>query len=229
MNKYKIFNSLSILLVIFVFSSCISIERAIKINEDGSGSEVMTVHYDKDFFDFMKSTAMAFDSVNGKSMIDSLLNEDLFENEMKDKYKKIDGITFKEIKAKYNDDSSMTLILNYTFKNIERLAQTLQTVSQKDEMFGKGKFEISFKKESKKIHFRYMYEMGDQSDSNRSLKNSMAGFFKDQKMTFNITFPYKIVSSNAMKTSGKTLTWEFDMDKMISEGKAVDLVAEMKK
>jgi hypothetical protein len=229
MNKYKIFKLLSVLLMISIFSSCISVERTIKINEDGSGSEMMTVHYEKDFFDFMKSTAMAFDSINGKYLIDSLLKEELFSKELLDKYKKIDGIKLKKIKSKYNADSSMTLIVNYDFDKLERLTQSIQTIGQESNSLGKGKADIVFKKDKKKILFSYKYEIGDKSDSNRSLKNSMAGFFKDQKMTFNITFPYKIVSSNAMKTNGKTLTWEFDMDKMISEGKAVDLEAEMKK
>jgi hypothetical protein len=229
MNNINTLKSLSIILMIFVFSSCISIERAIKINEDGSGTETMTIKYTKDFFDFMRSTAMAFDSVKGKSIIDSLMSEDLFSSELKDKYKKIDGITLKNIKAKYNTDSSMTLKVNYAFDKIERLEQSVQTLGQEDETFGKGKTEILFKKDSKKILFSYKYNMNDQSDSNKSLRNSMASFFKDQKMTFNITFPYKIISSNATKTNGKTLTWEFDMDKMMSDGKTVDLEAEMKK
>jgi hypothetical protein len=229
MNKFKIIIPFFIISIAFIFSSCISIERAIKINEDGSGSEVMTVHYEKDFFDFMRSTAMAFDTINGKYLMDSLLKEELFSKELKDKYKKIDGITLKDVKSKYNADSSMTLKVKYNFDKIERLAQSIQTIGQESNSMGKGKSDIIFKKDKKKILFSYKYEMGDQSDSNRSLKNSMAGFFKDQKMTFNITFPYKIVSSNAVKTNGKTLSWEFDMDKMISEGKVVDLEVEMKK
>jgi hypothetical protein len=189
----------------------------------------MTVQYGKEFFDFMRSTAMAFDSVKGKKIIDSLLTEDMFSNEMKDKYKKIDGITLKGIKAKYNTDSSMTQKIIYTFDKIEKLEQSFQTLSKDDETFGKEKTEIIFKKDTKKILFSYKYNMNDQNDSNNSLRNSMAGFFKDQKMIYNITFPYKIKSSNATKTNGKTLIWEFDMDKMMTDGKVVDLEVEMKK
>jgi len=205
-------------------------ERAIKINDDGSGKEVMTVQYSKDFFDFLKATATAFDSVNGKSIADSLFKEDLFTNEMKDKYKKMDGITLKDIKAKFNPDSSLTLKINYTFDNIVRLSQTLNSLDDKDESsLGKGKTEIVFKKEKKEIIFRYKYEIDSQNDSNRSLRNSLAGFFKDRKMTFNITFPHNIKSSNANKTNGRTLTWEFDMDKLMTEGKVINMQAEIKR
>ncbi len=229
MKKHKSVIILPILLMVFIFSSCISIERAIKINEDGSGSEVMTIYYSKDFFDFMKSAAMAFDSVKGNSIMDSLLSEDLFSNELKDKYKKIDGITLKDIKSKYNSDSSMTMKVNYNFDNVKRLEQSGQTLNSDEGTFGKGKTEIIYKKELNKILFSYKYEMASESDTSNSMRNSMSAFFKDQKMKFNITFPYKIKSSNATKTNGKTLTWEFDMDKMMSSGSVVDLEVEMKK
>jgi hypothetical protein len=217
------------MLMVFIFSSCISIERAIKINEDGSGSEVLTIHYGKEFFDIMKSTALAFDSVKGSSMMDSLLSEDLFANEMKGKYKKMEGITLKDIKAKYNSDSSMNIKVSYKFDNIKRLEQSLQTLGDEGETFGTGKTEIVYKKDANKILFSYKYELGSVNDTNKSIRNSMSAFFKDQKMTFNISFPYKIKNSNATKTNGKTLTWIFEMDKMMTEGIAVDLEAEMKK
>jgi hypothetical protein len=229
MKNLIFFKSLPVILMLFIFSSCISIERAIKINDDGSGKEVMTVQYTKDFFDFLRSTAMAFDSVKGKSIADSLFNEDLFAGEIKDKYKKIDGITLKDIKSKFNPDSSLTLKINYTFDNIERLSQTLNSLDKDESSFGKGKTEILFKSEGKKIIFKYKYEIESQNDSSKSLRNSLAVFFKDQKMTFNITFPHSIKSSNAIKTNGKTLTWEFEMDKMMTEGKAIDMEAEINK
>lgn len=229
MKNLIFFKSLPFMLMLFLFSSCISIERAIKINDDGSGKEIMTVHYTKDFFDFIKTTAMAFDSVNGKSIADSLCNEDIFANEMKDKYKKIDGITLKEIKSKFNPDSSLTLKMNYTFDNIEKLSQTLNSLDMDESSLGKGKTKIIYKKEEKRILFKYIYEINNQNDSNQSIKNTLSDFFKDQKMTFNITFPHSIKSSNANKTNGRTLTWEFDMGKMMTEGKVINMEAEMKK
>jgi hypothetical protein len=229
MKKLNSVKLLPVFIMVFIFSSCISIERAIKINEDGSGSEVMTIHYAKDFFALMKSTALAFDSVKGSSMMDSLLSEDLFANEMKGKYKKMEGITLKDIKAKYNSDSSMNIKVSYKFDNIKRLEQSLQTLGDEGETFGTGKTQILYKKDANKILFSYKYELGSVNDTNKSIRNSMSAFFKDQKMTFNISFPYKIKTSNATNTNGKTLTWIFNMDKMMTEGIAVDLEAEMKK
>lgn len=229
MNKKYIFKTLPVILMIFVFSSCITIERNIKIDDDGSGKETTTITYGKAFFDFIISSAVAMDSVKGKAMIDSIYNEDVFAKEMKDKYNKISGVKLKNVKAKMNPDSSLTLKVNYTFEKIEKLSSTFQAIDDVNGNFGDGKTEISFKKDGKKINFRYKYKVNEETDSSKSLKNSLAGFFAGQKMIFNITFPYSIKSSNATKANDKTLTWEFDMDKMMSDMNIIDLKVEMKK
>lgn len=221
-----------ILILIFtaiIFSSCISIERTIRINEDGSGKELMTAHYTREFFDFLKSTAMAFDSTKGQSIIDSIYNEEMFTKDIKKNYRKIEGINIKDIKARMNPDSSMNLYIDYTFDNIEKLSETIQSLEDKENTFGKSKTEISFKKKGNKYYFNYVIEKFETGDTNKSMANSLSAFFKDQKMTFKITFPFSITSTNAMKKSGKTLTWEFDMDKMMTDTTKITLEAEMKK
>ena len=230
MKNFIFLKLLSIIFVAIIFSSCISIERTIRINEDGSGKELLTVHYKKEFFDFLISASMAFDSVKGKDIIDSIYNEDTFTKDIKKNYKKINGITLKDVRAKMNPDSSMNLYIDYTFENIEKLSETLRSIEKKDEnSFGNSKTEISFKKSGKKYLFNYNFQKVDQGDTNSSMSNSFSAFFKDQKMTFNITFPYNITSSNALKTNGKTLTWEFDMDKMMTDTTKFIMEAEMKK
>lgn len=229
MYKTIILKSFAVLLSAIIISSCITIERNIVINEDGSGKEASTVTYERAFFDFLVSSAMAFDSVNGKSLVDSIFNENTYAGEIRDKYKKTDGITLKDVKAKFNPDSSLTLKINYSFEKIDKLASAFQTFEDTQGNLGIGKTEILFKKDGKKIHFRYKYSPGEDADSSKSLKNSLSGFFKEQKMIFNITFPYTVKSSNAHKTSGKTLTWEFEMDKMMSDTNLIDMKAELKK
>lgn len=229
MKKYYI--TLLILISFFtaIFSSCISIERTIRINEDGSGKEYLKVHYTKDFFDFLKSTAMAFDSVRGKNIIDSIYSEATFTKDLKKNYKKIDGIKLKDIKTKMNPDSSMNLLIEYTFEDVGKLSETLRSIEKEDKTFGNSKTEISFKQHGKKYLFNFNFQLNDNGDTNKSMSNSFAPFFKDQKMTFHITFPFNITSSNALKTKGKTLTWEFDMDKMFTDTTKFKMEAEMKK
>jgi hypothetical protein len=219
---------ISTIFIAILFSSCISIERTIRINEDGSGKEQLTVHYTKDFFDFLTSTAMAFDSTRGKQIIDSIYNEETYTKDLKKNWKKINGINIKDIKAKMNPDSSMNLFINYTFDDIGKLSETLQSIEKEDKTFGNSKTDVSFKKNGKKYTFNYSFQLSNGEDTNRSMNNSFAAFFKDQKMTFHITFPYSITSSNAQKTNGKTLTWEFNMDKMITDTNKVIMQAEMK-
>jgi hypothetical protein len=230
MKNFILVKLLSVIFIAIVFSACISIERTIRINEDGSGKEMLTVHYKKEFFDFLKSTAMAFDSVKGKDIIDSIYNEDTFTKDIKKNYKKINGVTLKDIKAKMNPDSSMNLYIDYTFENIGKLSETIQSIEKEDnKTLGNSKTEISFKKDGKKYKFNYSFQKIETGDTNKSMNNSFSAFFKDQKMTFNITFPYNITSSNALKTNGKTLTWEFDMDKMMTDTTKMIMEAEMKK
>ncbi len=221
---------LSLIVITTLFTSCISIERTIKINEDGSGKEQLIIHYKKEFFDFLISAATAFDSTKGKEIIDTIYNQETYIKEIKDNYKKIEGITLKNIKAKTNTDSSMNLYVDYTFKNIEKLSETLQSIEKEDDKaLGKSKTEISFKKYKNNYKFNYSFQKIESGDTNKSMNNSFAAFFKDQKMTFNITFPFNITSSNAIKTNGKTLTWEFDMDKMMTDTTKYIMKAEMKK
>ncbi|MCX6166238.1 MAG: hypothetical protein NTU73_15485, partial [Ignavibacteriae bacterium] len=230
MKNFTLLKLLSVIFIAILFSSCISIERTIRINEDGSGKEMITIHYKKEFFDFLKSTAFAFDSVKGKDIIDSIYNEETYTKDIKKNYKKINGITLKDVKTKMNPDSSMNLYVDYTFENIEKLSETLQSIEKKDEnTLGNSKTEISFKKSGKKYLFNYNFQKIDRGDTNSSMNNSFAAFFKDQKMTYHITFPFNITSTNAMKTNGKTLTWEFDMDKMMTDTTKMIMEAEMKK
>jgi len=227
-NKYTL-PLLPFFLLMFAFSSCISIERTIKINDDGSGKETTTIVYSKAFFDFMIGSANAFDSVKGSSIIDSIYNEKNYSDEIKEKYKDIKGIKLNEVKSKLNPDSSLTLKIKYSFDKIENITSNFRALEEEQGDFSNGKTEISFKKDGKKYNFRYKYNASEESDSAKSIRNSLSGFFSGQKMIFNITFPYNISKSNASKTNGKTLSWEFDMDKMMSDMNIIDLKAELKK
>jgi len=229
MKKTRIFLAAFALVFAFIIQSCITIERNIIINEDGSGKETTVITYERAFFDFIVGSALSFDSVNGKSIIDSIFNEDAYAMEIKDKYKEINGIKLKDVNAKLNSDSSLTLKIHYTFEKISKLTSTFQALEDKDGFAGTGKTEIVYKKDGKKIHFRYKYNPESDSDSAKSIKNSLSGFFKEQKMIFNITFPYAITSSNAHKTSGKTLSWIFDAGKVMTDTNVIDMKAELKK
>jgi hypothetical protein len=229
MKNFILVKILAIIFITTIISSCISIERTIKINKDGSGKELLTAHYSREFFEFLISTAMSFDSVKGKTLVDSIYSEETFTKEIKDKYKKINGIKLISTKTRINPDSSMNVYIDYTFDNIDKLSETFKSLEKEDNTFGKSKTEISFKKKGKKYLFNYNFERVNEGDTNKSMNNSLAPFFKDQKMTFNITFPFNITSSNAMKTNGKTLIWEFPMDKMITDTNKFIMEAEMKK
>jgi hypothetical protein len=227
--KNKILPKIFILILIaIIFPSCISIERLIKINEDGSGKETFKVNFTKDFIDFIVGSSMAFDSTKGKSIADSIYNNNPFSEEITSSLKSVNGIKITDVKKEIASDSSLNLTINYTFDKVEKLSETLNSVESEEMPFGKTETKISFKKSGKKFKFKYYSKKSDMTDTSASLTNTLIPFFKDKKMVFKITFPYSITSSNALKTNGKTLLWEFDMAKMLSDTTALNMEAIMK-
>jgi hypothetical protein len=228
MNKKNILKSLPLILMIFLFSSCITIERNIKINEDGSGKETYSITYAKSYLKYIIGVYSSLDSAKDKSIIDSLYNKEKISKDINEIYKKIDGISLKEVKITTNPDSSITSKVICTFNNAEIYLKGFTTIENGQDALGSCKLDVSYKKDGKKIYFIYKYKI-DSLDSNRSMRNSLSAFFKDQKITFNITFPHTIKSSNANRINGKTLTWEYDMETFITGENPIDIKVEMKK
>lgn len=226
---YPVIFILAIVLITLIFSSCISIERVIKINKNGSGNEELTIQYGKDFFDLLITSLQEFDSTKGKAIADSIYKKDFFSDKIKGNFKGKPGIKLNDVFVNINSDSSLFLKINYNFDSLKKLDGSLQSIIDENESMTEGKTSIIFDKNSDKIIFRYKYESDNSADTNRSLRNAFASFFKDQKIIYTITFPFKIVKSNATRTNGQTLTWEYDLEKLMLSGINFDLEAEMKK
>lgn len=220
--------------VSFYFTSCINIERNIKINPDGSGYEVVNFIYQKEFFQSLIALVSAFDSNRVQSYTDSLYNDDIFLKDMKiDVNDKKEGIKINSVKSRTNPDSSKTVTIDYNFDNINLISESL--AKEKSDIGGKGKTEVIWKEKNGRKYFAYIYK-NIKKDSNQNTDSSnvsnmmnLSSFFKDNKLYFNIEFPHEIISSNANFTEGKKLRWEIALDKLVSsDSTGFKLEAEMK-
>ncbi|MBK8550104.1 MAG: hypothetical protein IPL53_03220 [Ignavibacteria bacterium] len=217
MNKYKqIFNVIFLLILCVSLNSCLSVDRKIKLNRDGSGEEVLTVTFMQEFYSLMSSMTSLMDSTRRDSFLDSLYSDEIFINKTKGKYDSIPGITVNEIYSKKNYDSSQSFIISYSFDSLSKIGSLLEkTVESDDEI--KSPAVVTMINEGDLVKFNYIYEqtaeepISDNDSLNAQMKAGIAEMFGSGFVNFEIEFPYEVVSSNATSANGNILTWNLPM------------------
>lgn len=223
MSAYK---KISILVFVFInafmLHSCISIDRKLKINANGSGDEILTITFHKQFYDAMASMSTFMDSSRRQGFLDSLYSDEIFESKTKNAYDTIPGIHFIELTSRTNEDSSKSFFIKYEFDSISKIGSSL---AQLKDSLDKSETKVEWIKDGDNIKFRYFYEwpIAKESQANDSLmeqmRKGMAEMFGSGSATFEIQFPFEIISSNATSAEGNTLKWTFNMSDVIVSGK----------
>ncbi|HMS64492.1 MAG TPA: hypothetical protein PKD83_04465 [Ignavibacteria bacterium] len=213
-----------------LFSSCLSVDRNIIINKDGSGSETMTISFDKIFYETMSSMTFLMDSNRVQGFLDSLYSDEVFVNETREKFESRPGINLLDIYSHKNEDLSNSFIVKYEFDSIKKIGSTVlskfeqnnnpDSVSKDD-----SDTEIIFTREGENVLFSYNYlkegaegEINPDDSLANEVNKGMADMFKDGNITIEINFPYDVISSNADSTVGNTLKWMYSLSKTISKG-----------
>jgi hypothetical protein len=219
-----------VLIVTFsmVLPSCINIERKIKINPDGSGTEKITIDYGKEFFDMMIGLISSFDSTRLKNFSDSLYDDNIFASQTAEGINKAKGLKLINVFSKTNTDSSKTVVTEYEFENVKYITNSFEKDEEAYNPLNIGITEVSYKTEGDKAIFRYYFKSSEPKDTTSSVPD-LSEYFKDRKLIFKIEFPYEVVSSNAKYTNGNNLVWEFNMSDIYSKTSEVNLEAVMKK
>ncbi|MFZ1323172.1 MAG: hypothetical protein WAT71_16565 [Ignavibacteria bacterium] len=235
MRKSNLLYTLFILILFSsVFSSCISISRNIKVNSDGTGSEILKLTFKKEFYDLMASMTSLMDSTRRQGFLDSLYSDDVFENKTVEKYDSIQGIKIIDLSTVMNNDSSKTFTIDYEFDDITKIGSSLNYINENDDKY---KTDVTFKEDNGKVTFHYLYEMKDDDltesfDDNDSLaqkmKLSMAKMFEGGDFDFEVELPYEVISTNANEQDGRKLKWNFSMSDVFTKDK-ISLEAEMQK
>jgi len=165
MNK-----SLLYLLSIFVIlaltcSSCINIQRDIKINKDDSGTEKISMNMGKEYFDYLNSL-IPEKTGNFRFILDSLYKSDFLTDLVKKDYSEKEGVNFIDAKSELENDSSLTTIIEYKFDNVKYVDNSLQPIGSKSGTDSKKtKTEVFFKEEGSKVIFNYNFIRNKNIDS----------------------------------------------------------------
>ncbi len=216
----KIYKFIFVLLPLSIlFSSCLDISRNIKLNKDGSGTEVMTIDLAHSFFQTINDLA-ALDTIKKKPNFDdneltSKIKENLEENKI---------IKVNDVATKWNQDSSKTFIIDFSFKDISAVALAFDN----GEISHTEKQSVTTMKEQDgKILFNYTLfsEVNNQDSSSAKLSEVIFG---NKKYIMTIEFPYDVLSSNAKTTDGRKLTWEIPMN-ALTKTPTIEFNAELKK
>jgi len=206
-----------------IFSSCISINRNISVNKDGSGSEIMTIKFNKMFYEMMASMSSLMDSTRRQGYLDSLYSDKIFVDKTKEKYDSTQGIKLIDIYSFKDPDSSNSFVIKYEFDSLVKIGSSLDNINSSGDT--SDKTNVTYNKEGNDILFNYIYEesMPQGAQTNDSLtaemRKGMSELFKGGNFTFEIQFPYEVISSNAKSSEGNKLMWDFSISDMMSTGK----------
>ncbi len=202
-------------------SACLNVNRSIKFDAKGKGSEKMTVELGNEFMK-MISELSKLDSSNTTDAYD----DKKFVNEISSSLSEIPGIKINNISSVIGADSSNTLKIDYNFDNIALVADAMKgTNDPKDPA-------IRYYTKGDLVYFTYMVNMNSgkaEDDSlNAALKQTYDELFVNDKLIVNIEFPYKVVTTNGIVTKGKNVNWTYPMREVMKK-EPVILTAVMKK
>ena len=197
-------------------SSCIDIDRKIKINTDGSGSETQTFNIDRTFYDLIFSMVNSMDSTKSKGVKDSLYNHEDMLGKIRENFSNQEGVELVDISGKTNADSSTTYMFTYNFTKIDKIGFATNVSPKELSGEEKSTSEVVWKDNGNKINFSLLYKPKDEGeDSNESNNQAFSFLFANKNINFEIEFPYEIETSNGKSFSGKTGTWVFPLSELM--------------
>lgn len=212
-------------------SSCLNIDRKIKINRNGTGTEVQTFDIDRRFYELLITMVQSLDSTKAKSVRDSLYNHETMLIPIRENLGSKEGIQLISLTGVTNEDSSVTYRFEYNFDEVSRIGYATNISAKEMSGEQQSKSEIVWKDNGNTINFSLLYKPDPGDDVNQ--EDNMKAFsflFANKNVNFEIEFPYEIESSNAINTSGTKGVWSFPVsDLMLDKTKRLYLEAVLRK
>lgn len=206
-----------------LFSSCITLERNVKLNIDGSGEEEMKIIYQKEFYNMLGTFTMMFDSAGSQTnLMDSMYNATSEMSKLRSSFDSTKGLKLIESYSEIQPDSSNLVFVKYTFDSVYKIGQSLNKVSDD---FEDQPAKITYQFEDGNIAFRYLYESpegeaGEMGDSVKAeMMSGLASMFQNGKFRFELNLPNEVISSNATDQEGRKLVWDLPLTGIITENK----------
>ena len=212
-------------------SSCLSIERKIRINADGTGTEVQTFNIDRKFYELIYSMVQAMDSTKAASVRDSLYNHEDMLKPIRTNLSSKEGIELISLTGTTNNDSSTTYRFEYNFNDVSKIGYATNISAKDISGEQENKSEVVWKDNGSTINFSLLYKPDPGDDLNQEENNKAFSFlFANKNVNFEIEFPFNIESSNAISTTGNKGTWTFPVSElMLDRTKKLYLEAVLKK
>ncbi|MBX7043281.1 MAG: hypothetical protein K1X85_10285 [Ignavibacteria bacterium] len=210
-------------MIALIFSSCISVERRVKLETDGSGTEELKMIFHREFYTTLGTFAAMFDSTGSMAgVMDSMYNVTSDLNKLREQFSSTEGITLIDTYNEIQPDSSNLVFVKYAFNNVEKIGQSMNKVNSD---FEESPSRVTFDAEDGNRVFRYLYENSDTSMSQmgdsagNQMMAGLAGLFTEGRFMFELDAPFDVVSSNATTQTGRKLVWDLKMSDLISQKK----------
>jgi hypothetical protein len=175
------------------------------------------------FYEMMASMSTLMDSTRKEGYLDSLYSDEIFVNKTKGKYDSIPGIKLIDISSLKDPDSSNSFVIKYEFDSLTKIGTSLDNINSSGDT--SDKTTVIYSKEGSDILFNYTYQesisQGSQTNDSLSgeMRKGMSELFKGGNFTFEIQFPYEVISSNAVSSKDNKLRWDFSISDLMSTGK----------
>ncbi|MFA5010380.1 MAG: hypothetical protein WC644_00365 [Ignavibacteria bacterium] len=229
-SRFYIFIVIAILSMV-TLSSCLNIDRKIKINSNGTGTEVQTFDIDRNFYQIIFTMVQSLDSSKAISVKDSLYNHDVMLIPIRENLGAKEGIQLISLTGTTNEDSSVTYRFEYNFDDVSKLGYATNMSAKEMSGEQESKSEIVWKENENTINFSLLYkpDPGNDMDQEDNMK-AFSFLFANKNVNFEIEFPYEIESSNALSTEGNKGKWSFPVSElMLDKTKKLYLEAVLKK
>ncbi len=229
------------LLAALMLSSCIDMQRKIRLNTDGSGSEKLKISLNKNSIFAMQLALSKLDSdavSNEEDIkeIQEMFKDTMYLSEIRSSFSNFavrDSLKLISVKELSSTDSTKTFEIYYSFSNIKNLIGDKLTMMPDDEMPEESAQRISPVEFSEKDNYcEFSYKLGKNSESDTlqqydSLKilsdKIVETVFGKSTMSFEIRTENKIISSNADSWKGKKALWNILMVDYIRKQRILNL------
>ena len=223
--------AVTVIISMMSLSSCLNIDRKIKINSNGTGTEVQTFDIDRRFYELLITMVQSLDSTKAKSVRDSLYNHETMLIPIRENLGSKEGIQLISLTGVTNEDSSVTYRFEYNFDDVSKLGYATNISAKEMSGEQQSKSEIIWKDNGNTVNFSLLYKPDPGDDMNQ--EDNMKAFsflFANKNVNFEIEFPYAIESSNAINTSGTKGVWSFPVSElMLDKTKKLYLEAVLRK
>jgi len=215
--KFTKFILLSFLPVfLFISSGCFDVKREIVMNPDGSGDENLYVTLDKEFFERMNILATSDATGKWKKRADSVNDNTMIENRIRMDMGRVGGTSVKEVKVTSNADGTKEIFLQYHFDEPIVLLKVIKecTFSWSNQLpvqFSTLKFQY----DEGDLFFKHTTRKAERSFDDELMNSVFSPTYASKKVSYSIEFPFDVKESNAMTSSGRTLSWEMTFDNIM--------------